>query len=241
MKFLLPFVISVCAAVASAADEPKLIEVTAVAERAVDPDMIRLNVEVWSKAATASRAQALAGEELKKTLAALDAFKIRKEDMQTVSYSFGPEYVWDQQRAQNRLTGFRSTQTLQVVLRKTDQAGRFIDALTKADKGGDNPKAEAGSTVNSIQWDTSKRDEIETAGLADAVKLARRKADEIAKAADVRIKGVYRLSHAAEGEVVVRPMMARAAKMLTENAGGGTALAEGQIKVRVSVSAAYEL
>lgn len=239
--FLVPFAIAMTAAAAAHADvPPALIEVTATAEKSVDPDMVSMNVEVWSKAATANRTQSLAAEKQKAALAVIEQFKIKKEDVQTVSYDFGPEYTWDAPRNQNRLMGFRSTQTLRVTLRKLDQAGKLIDALTESEKGGASPKAESGVNVNSIQWDSSKKDDVETTGLADAVKAARRKADEIAKAAGVRIKGVYRLSHAsASAPIAPRAFMAK--NMMAEAAGGGAVLSQGQVKVQITVGAEYEI
>lgn len=235
--FLLCFL---TAAVARAEAKPALIEVTSMIERSIDPDLVRMNVEVWSKAATANRTQQLAAEKQKSVQTIIDQFKIKKEDIQTLGYDFGPEYVWDAPRNQNRLTGFRSTQTLRLTLRKVDQAGKLIDALTDSEKGGAAPKAEAGINVNSIQWDSSRKDEVETAGLADAVKAARKKAEEIAKAAGVKIKSVYRLSHTASGEAVVpRAYMAKNMAMAAES--GGTSLSQGQIKVQVSVGAEYEI
>lgn len=242
MKTILAL-ISMVGVPALAEVRPAVIEVSAFAEKSIDPDMVHMNVEVWSKAATANRTQQLAADKQKAVLAIIDQFKLKKEDVQTVSYDFGPEYTWDAPRNQNRLTGFRSTQTFRVTLRKIDQAGKLIDTFTDSEKGGASPKAEAGVNVNSIQWDSSKKSEVETAGLTDAVKATRRKADEMAKAAGVRIKGVYRLSHAASSDnVEPRPYakMMRAEMAVAADANS-TSLSQGQIKVRVNVGAEYEI
>lgn len=219
----------------------RLIEVSAIAERGIDPDLLEMNVEVWSKAATANQAQSLGGLELKKVQTIFDRFKLDKKDIQTESFNFGPEYVWDQKTNQNRLAGFRSTQTLHVTLRKTEEAGKFLDALTAGAQSADEKRAMSGVNVNSIQWDSSKRSETEIAGLADAVKIARKRADELAKAAGVKIAGVYNLSHSAGVERVEAPQFAKAASRLSvaADAGGGTELSGGQIKVRVSVGAQF--
>lgn len=227
--------------VALADADKRLIAVSAIAERGIEPDLLEMNVEVWSKAATADKAQALGGGELKKVQAIFGQFKIKKEDIVTDSFSFGPEYVWDQPRGQNRLTGFRSTQTLRVTLRDIGNAGRFLDALTGSDKPLDDKKASSGVNVNNIQWDSTKRTETEISGLGDAVKMARRRADELAKAAGVKIKAVHRLGHSA-GVERVEPTFARSAKFaMADEAGGGTELSGGQIKIRVSVEAEFEI
>lgn len=230
--------ISTLLALSSSFATAKTIEVTVTAEKAVEPDIIAMNAEVWSKAATAQRAQALAADKMKEVTAALDQFKIKKEDVQTLFFTFGPEYVWEGQR--NRLVGFASTQTLRITLRRTDQSGKMIDSLTLAAKGGSSPKAESGVNVNSIQWDSSKRDEIETAALADGIKLAREKADQMAKAAGVRITGVRRLSHGAPtGEM--SPLPRRFGKAEVAMAVAETSMAAGQVTVKVQVTAEYEI
>lgn len=219
----------------------RLIEVSAVAEKGIEPDLLEMNVEIWSKATTANQSQSLAGGELKKVQAILDQYKIDKKDIQTESFNFGPEYVWDQKTNQNRLAGFRSSQALHVTLRKIDQAGKFLDALTSGLQAADEKRAMSGVNVNGIQWDSSKRTETEIASLADAVKIARKRADELAKAAGVKIAGVYNLSHSAGVERVdAAPQFAKAAQMLRADvAGGGTELSGGQIKVRVAVSGQF--
>lgn len=227
--------------VSASADEPKVIAVSATAEKALDPDLMHLNVEVWSKSATGQRAQSLAAEETKRILAIIDQYKIRKEDVQTQSYNFGPEYTWDNARNQNRLTGFRSTQIFRVTLRKVDQAGKFIDALTVAEKGGGSPRAEAGANVNNLQWDSSKKSEAEAETISEAVKGARKKAEDMAKAAGVKIKGVQTLSHFANQGEGPRPMLKRGMMMDASASVAGTAVAEGQVKVVVTVNAEYEI
>lgn len=228
--------------VSALADDKKSIEITAQAERSIEPDELGLNIEIWSKAATAQRVQALAADEQKRVMGILDQFKIRKEDIQTLSYNFGPEYVWDQARRQNRLVGFQATQTLRVTLKAIAQGGKFLDALSQSSKGGTGPNAEAGVNLNSIQWESSKRREVEKAALADAVREARERAEELAKAAGVKIKGVLRMSHFA-GDSGSRPVFAkmRGEMAMAADSGGGVSLAEGQIKVRVSVAVDYEI
>lgn len=232
--------VAAVSAVAAPKDEAKVIVVGTTIEKSVEPDLIHLNAEVWSKAATAQRAQMLAADKYKELAAACDAFKIKKEDLVTVGFNFGPEYVWENQR--NRLAGFRSTQTLRITLRKTGDAGKFIDTVTLSSKGGGSPKAESGVNLNTIVWDSSKRADAETAGLADAIKAAREKADAMAKAAGVKIGGVHKLTHESvnvnEGP---RYMGAMAKASMVAESAPATDLGQGTVKVQVQVRAEYEI
>jgi hypothetical protein len=245
MRFIFPVVfVSGLLAFASAAlaDDPKIIAVSSMAEQSMDPDMLHLNVEVWSKAATGARAQNLAAGETKRILAVIEQYKVRKEEVQTQSYTFGPEYTWDNARNQNRLTGFRSTQTFRVTLKKVDQAGKFIDALTVAEKGGGGPRAESGTNVNNLNWDSSKKADAESSAVSEAVKMTRKKAEDMAKAAGVKIKGVQTLTHFVDSAGPL-PIMRknRGVMMSAEMARQETAVAEGQVKIQVTVMAEYEI
>lgn len=217
----------------SLAEIDKLIVVSSFAEKSLDPNLVSLNVEVWSKAGTAKQAQNLNASEFQKVKKTLDSFKVKKEDVQTESYSLNPEYIYDQKTQQNKRVGFRALQTLRVVLRKTEDLGSFLDALVTAASNG-----EAGVNINSIQWDTDKRPQLELAALGDAVRSGRQQADELAKAANVKIKGVVTVSHGV-GRISPRVEMMKAMTLRSDSAA--TEVMPGQVKVRVEVTTQYEI
>lgn len=218
--------------------EERLIIVNGVGEKSLDPNLVNLTVEVWSKAATAKQAQQAAANQFKHFKKSCDDFKVKKEDLQTDNYALNPEYEYDQKTRQNKMTGFRVSQTMAVTLRKVEDAGNFIDAIVS-----DKKSTDSGINVNSISWDSDKRAATQTATLADAVRAAKVKADEIAKAAGVKIKGVSKISHNTNSGV--QPAMFRAfslEKTMADSGGGAaTEVSAGQIKVRVEVIAEYEI
>lgn len=219
------------------ASDERLIIVNGVAEKSLDPNMIQLSVEVWSKANTAKHAQSLAAQQFKSLKQVFEDFKIKKEDLQTDNYTLTPDYEYDQKTRQNKMIGFRVSQNLSVILRKVEEAGGFIDALVS-----DKKSMDAGVNVNSISWDSDKRTQVETGALADAVRAAKVKAEEIAKAAGVRIKGVARISHGVSAAGGGGPQFRNlGAKMMAAEAATPTEISAGQIKVRVEVSAEYEI
>jgi len=232
-KWILLFTFLV--SISSYADD-KLIIVSSFAEKAIEPNMVTLNVEVWSKATTAKQAQALNAAEFQKVKKNFDTFKVKKEDIQTDTYSLNPEYIYDQKTQQNKMVGFRALQILKVTLKKTEDLGAFLDAVVISAQ-----KNESGVNVNSISWDTDKRQQIELSALGDAVKNGRLKADELAKAANVRIKGVAMLSHGVSSSGPVPPMRMMKAMAYEASGGANTEVMAGQVKVRVDVTAQYEI
>ncbi len=233
MKAFLLTLLILAGTLSSRADD-KVIVVTGVAEKALDPNLVHMTVEIWSKAATAKQAQAAAANLTKHTKKVFDSYKLKKDDVQTDQYSLNPEYIYDNKSQQNRMVGFRVVHSMSVILRKVDEAGSFLDALIS-----DHKDTTSGVNVNSINWDSDKRAATETEALADAVKAAKIKADEIAKAAGVKIKGVSRITHTPGASNEPRPM-ARAFAMKAMDSAS-TELSGGQIKVRVEVIAEYEL
>lgn len=219
---------------ANAFAEDRLIQVSGVAEKGMDPNMVSMTLEIWAKGSSAKQAQAAAAAQHKSVRQVLENFKIKKEDIQTENYALNPEYQWDQKTQTNKMLGFKVVQSLNVTLRQIETAGQFLDALVS-----DKKTTDAGMNVNSIVWDSDKRSQVEVAALGDAVRAAKVKAEEIAKAAGVKIKNVSRISHATGG---VRPMMenARFVKSMASDAAP-TELSGGQVKVRVEVTAEYEI
>ncbi|XGC79915.1 SIMPL domain-containing protein [Bdellovibrio bacteriovorus] len=215
--------------------EDRFIVVNGVAEKSLDPNMVTMTVEVWSKAATAKQAQQMAAQQFKLIKKSFEDFKIKKEDIQTENYSLNPEMVWDDKTRTNKMTGFRVSQALSVTVRKIEDTGNFIDSLV-ADKG----TKDAGVNINNILWDSDKRQEAETLALADAVQAAKMKAQEIAKAAGVKIKGVSKISHSTAPVQPIQPFRGMM-KASYDAASTSTEMSAGQIKVKVEVTSEYEI
>lgn len=234
-KGISTLVVSLALLSATAQGADRMIVVTGSAEKGMDPNMVSMVVEVWSKAPTAKQAQQLAASQYKQVKKTFDDFKLKKEDVQTDNYSLNPEYIYDSKAQQNKLVGFRVVQTSVVTLRKVDEAGTFLDNLITEKKS-----QESGVNVNSINWDSDKRNDVEVSALGDAVRAAKVKAEEIAKAAGVKIKNVARISHGTSSVNPPMPVMRNfALKAASDSAP--TELSGGQIKVRVDVTAEYEI
>ncbi|MBC7465892.1 MAG: SIMPL domain-containing protein [Bdellovibrio sp.] len=236
MKIFLVLILGVIVSQSSYATDPiHVIAVNGLAEHAVDPNMTVLQVEVWGKGLTAKAAQEIQIKFYEKVKEAAEKFKIKKEDMQTENFSINPETVYDQKTQSNRITGYRVSHTVSMIYRKVENAGTFIDALAasqKDDKGGVN--------IQNISWDYDKKSVIESSTLAEAVKAGRAKAEELAKAAGVKIKAVHRVQqYSSTPSVSSRVSGSMMSMKMSESAP--TELSAGQIKVRVEVQMEFEI
>lgn len=215
------------------ANEVRLISVTGLVEKSFQPDIVRLNVTVWGKGESAKKAQAhnqVGYEILKKSL---DSFKVKKEDSQTSNYELNPEYVYDQKTNKNNISGYIANQGLTITLRKIEDAGPFLDSITTNSKS-----MTGGVNINSLGFDLDKRAEEERALLADAVRAAEAQAETLARAAKVKLKGIYRLSPRGANPPIPTygGAVMKSAAMRTNDA---TQLMSGEVKVSGEVAADY--
>jgi uncharacterized protein YggE len=213
------------------------ISVNGVAERGIDPNMAILQIEIWGRAATAKAAQEIQTSLHSKVKASIEKFRLKKEDVRTENYLISPEYVYDQKTSLNKIVGYKVSHQISAIYRKVDDVGNLVDALatnTKGDTGGVN--------IQNISWDSDKKANVESEALADAVKSARARAEELAKAAGVKIKSVHHIQNYTS-TVNAPSVSGRVMSMKLESGGGAapTELSSGQVKVYVSVLMDFEI
>lgn len=212
----------------------RLISVSGMAKKSFEPDIVHLNLNVWGNGESAKKAQSnnqLQFEVLKK---AVEAFKIKKEDIQTTSYDLSPEVTYDEKIRKNVTKGYNVNQGITLTLRKVGDAGPFIDSLSSSSKS-----MAGGISIQSLGYDIANRSEEEKNLLQKAVKEAESKAEFLADAANVKVKGLYHL--APKGEVGPEFMryseMKSDASMMAKSAS--TEMMTGEVKVSAEVQAQY--
>lgn len=232
--FIIVILISITSV--SFAADPHLIFVNGVAERTVEPNMLIVRFESWAKASSAQKAQEQQAIQFAKLKSQLDKFKIKKEDIQTESFNVSPEYTYDQKAQLSRISGYRVSHSVMVIYRKIEDAGNFLDEVVGS--RGDY----AGVNVSGVSWDYDKKSQLEMSALADAVKNARARANELANAAGVSIKAVHKISHQTYTPPTPQPMYERAVMMkAADSVAPSTELSSGQIKARVEVQMEFEI
>lgn len=220
----------------SATEIIHVIAVNGVAEKAVDPNLAIFQVEVWGRGATAKAAQAIQVKFYEKVKEAIGKFNIKKEDFKTENFSINPEYVYEPKTQKNKITGYKVSHQIMITYRKVDNAGSLVDALSdsKDDVGGVN--------IQGISWDYDKKSVIESVTLAEAVQAARAKAEELAKAAGVKIKGVHHIQQESSSPVIrANAELMSASLRMDKSAAAPTELSSGQVKIRVDVQMEFEI
>jgi uncharacterized protein YggE len=113
----------------------RFITVTGVGTVSVVPDAVRFNATVSALASTNAAALSSASKSAAAVRAALTAKGIATKDIRSANISVYPEYNWTQE-AGTKITGYRASQSFDVLVRTASKAGSIIEAVVTA--GGDN-------------------------------------------------------------------------------------------------------
>jgi len=112
----------------------RYITVTGVGTISVVPDAVRFNATVTALASTNAAALSSASKSAAAVRAALKNAGIATKDVRSANISVYPEYNWTQETG-TKITGYRASQTFDVLVRTASKAGTIIEAVVTA--GGD--------------------------------------------------------------------------------------------------------
>jgi len=113
----------------------RYITVTGVGTVSVVPDAVRFNATVSALASTNAAALSSASKSAAAVRAALKEKGIAVKDIRSANISVYPEYNYTQE-AGTKITGYRASQSFDVLVRKASTAGTIIEAVVNA--GSDN-------------------------------------------------------------------------------------------------------
>ncbi len=230
-------ILSSCNTVIPPKAEPQLINTSGYAEKFIDPNMLVISLEIFGKSEQAKMAQELQANEYDRIKMAVETFKIKKEDFVTENMTLNPEYRYDEKTQSQKTVGFKVSHQMRIIIREIKKSGEFIDAISSASK-----IDHAGVNISSIAWDNDKRKEVSESLITEAVADARKKADLLAKAADVKIYGVHSINYAEPSFGGGREMTGGyRAKMMAADMTSPTELGSGAIKIRTDVNIQYKV
>jgi hypothetical protein len=209
---------------AAQAPPPRLVTTTGVGEVKVVPDevAISLGVDVLDKDLAKSRAEGDA--RIKKSVGAAVAAGVAEKDVQTTAVSIRPE--WEYRGPNERVfIGFRTSQTLTIVLRDVAKYEVLLTGLLKAGV----------ERLDGIHWRSSKVEALQADARLIAVRNAREKARALAEALGQSIGPAYMINDEPQFEPVPRMPMYKEMALATPEQGAPIEPGEMTITARVSV------
>ena len=203
------------------------LNVSAYGETRVAPDMATIGLGVTTEGATARAAMQANAARMNQVMAALRKGGFAAKDIQTSQLSVEPQYVYEQNQPP-KLTGYRASNLVTLTVRDLSKLGAAVDATVEA----------GANQMGGISFGLSDPTTAENAAREKAVAALAAKADLYAKATGHRVLRLVSLSEGGGyNPPPPMPMVAMAARY--EKAD--TAVSPGETRVRVDVSAVYEL
>ena len=141
----------------------RYITLTGVGTISVVPDAVRFNATVSVVGSTNAAALSAASKSSAAVRAALKDKGIAVKDIRSANISVYPEYTWTQETG-TKITGYRASQTFDVLIRKASDAGSIIEAVVTA--GGDN--VQLGGVIPTTLNLSAATEEARAAAVANA-------------------------------------------------------------------------
>lgn len=186
-----------------------------------DTGYFDVGVEVAAQSVAAARQRAAAGAN--RVIASLEKGGVAKKDLQTSSLSVNPTYAND-----GHITGYSVSTSVSVTVRKLDDMGKLIDDATLA--GGD------AARVNGVRFGIENAEELKTQAREKAVQDARKRAEELAKLAGVKLGAPLAIEEiAVSGNMPVPMGTAEGADIARMPIERGTGTISVEVKVRWSI------
>jgi len=190
------------------------------------PDTALLSIGVTKTALTVADAQNQTNTASNKIIQDLKNLGIAEKNIQTTDYSVSPKY--DYNGGEQNITGYTVTQTLQVEITPIDIANKAIDAAT----------ADGANLIGSINFtfnEKTKKD-LENKARTEAVKMAKEKAESLAKATGIRLGKIVDVQESGNFEPRYLMMDAQSGESKTAN----TQLQPGENSITTAITLSYE-
>lgn len=212
---------------ADAAFRATTLNLSAFGESKAAPDLATITLGVQTDGATAAAALSANAAQMTKVVAALKKAGIAERDIQTSTLNVNPQYVYVQNEPP-KLNGYQASNQVTIQVRDLSKLGQTVDATVNA----------GATNVGGISFGLQDPKAAEDAARLDAVKALQAKADLYARATGYKI---VRLVSLGEGggytPAPPMPMYAMAKREMADS----SPVSAGELKVRVDVSATYEL
>lgn len=217
--------------VASAAQNPGTLAVSARAELRVAPDLARFGAGVETRAETVEEARDANARAMEKVLEALWAAGAEERHVRTSSFTVQPDWRYNPSDGSRTLIGYIASHTLQVTVTDLDRLGSLLDAALQA----------GATSVNGPTFGLSNQEEWEGKALTEAIRRARQKADVMAAAAGVFLKRVTHISEHVNAPFGGFAEEAMVMRMAAADSVASTSISPGEISITATVNITYEI
>ncbi|MBW2692834.1 MAG: SIMPL domain-containing protein [Deltaproteobacteria bacterium] len=196
----------------------------------VVPDIAVLTLGVEVIAPTVAAARSKVAGAMKAVRSSLDANDIGGDDIKTLSFNIQPQYQ-HRRDEQREITGYTVSNRVSVKVRDLDTVSTVLDDATEA--GGD------AARINGISFAVDEPEQYESDARKAAVEDARKRAEELAALAGVKLGKVRSITESSAS----MPFAERGygGVMLQSAAAPRTPISPGETEISLSVSIVYRI
>lgn len=202
------------------------ITVSASGVASTAPDVADVYIGVSIQKPTVKDARASAAATMTSVLAAVKKTGVADKDIVTTNIDLSPVYDYSISGKAPRLVGYQWTNTVKITVRNLDNLAAVIDDSATA----------GATTVQGISFRIDDPKPLQALARQTAMTDARAKADALAKAAGVTIKGVASIS---ESSSAPSPIYYNMGAALDKAASASTPIQTGTTDVTISVTVSY--
>lgn len=211
-------------------NEKNTLQVNGKGALTAKPDKANLTISVDTTNLNASTAVKENADKMNKVMEKLKSQIGKNDKISTTGYNLSPIYTYDEKTRKSELSGYRVSNSIIVESNNLEVIGKLIDSATQA----------GANRIDSLSFDTDKRDEYRRQALVKAVQDARETADIVAKAAGVTIVKIIQISPSYEIPIPVYREFALTARQAGA-APPPTQIEPGELTVNASVNIVFEI
>ncbi|MGH7902432.1 MAG: SIMPL domain-containing protein [Thermodesulfobacteriota bacterium] len=192
------------------------------------PDVANITITVETTKKTASEAVKDNAERMNMVMSEIKS-KIGKDDkLSTSGYSLSPIYSYDDKIGRSILTGYTVSNSILIRIKNLKEVGNLIDSATQV----------GANRIDSLSFDTDKRDEYRKQALVKAVQDARETAEIVSNAAGVSIVKIIQISPSYDTPIPIYKDFAVAREAA---APPPTQIEPGELVITATVNIVFEI
>jgi uncharacterized protein YggE len=208
------------------ATQEHTVTVSGTGEIGVAPDVADVVLGVMAQKPTAAEAQSAAATSMTAVVAAVKKSGVADKDIVTINLNLSPVYDYGSGSSAPRLTGYQYANTVKVTVRSINSVASVVDGAVAA----------GATTVSGISFRLDDPKAVQAQARQLAMNDARTKADALASAAGVSVKGVATIAEAA---VQTNPVYYSGALDQAKVASVSTPIQTGTTDIVVQVTVSY--
>lgn len=205
------------------------IQVTAQGTVRVEPDIAYITLGVQSQAKTAEDSQAANTEKMTALYQALEQLGIAEKDYYTSQYNVNPNYTYTDNT--QHITGYTTTNMIEVTMRDLSQIGTLLDAAAKAGM----------NQAYSLQFGLENPDAAGLDALQTALSNADTKAKLMAETTGVQIVRILSVKDSVVSTTTPNYRYEYAKPEAAYDAAASVPVSSGTMEVTMQASIVYEI